>query len=457
MPELPLNHRSLDPWLVPNTGAPRWCVAFSGGPDSCVLLHLMHLWCSQNADEAPPLVAIHINHGMQEDADHWQAHCEELCGDLSIPIIVHLAQVEGTGRGAEAAARQARYQQFEAELEAGDILFMGHHLDDQVETYFLRLMRGSGLSGLSAMPARRALGAGELIRPLITTQRCLLEAYVAEHGLAVIQDPSNLDTSIDRNYLRQKVMPLLEDRWPGYRQTVARAAEHASVGQAVINEALPAPTTFYSVMGDPGIEQRELNSVSCDSAMIKLRHWLQSGGYPMPDQVPLAEFVRQLREGVAASSPRLECGSYVLQRYQGRVYMLPDFSGSSQDMLERDSVGLFPGGTCTIAGVGELAIQPTQGEGLRLEEADRLELRWRQGGERCRPKGRPYNQRMKKLFQEFGVPPWWRERLPLLYLGDELLEVGGLFQCESSRLAVLPGSNEGLWQLSWTRKPCAFD
>jgi tRNA(Ile)-lysidine synthase len=422
-----------------------------------VLLHLIHLWCAQHIDDAPELVAIHINHGMQEGADSWQAHCEALCGDLGIPIIVHRAEVESAGQGAEAAARQARYQRFEDELQAGDILFMGHHLDDQVETYFLRLLRGSGLSGLSAMPAQRTLGAGELIRPLIKVERCLLEAYVEEHDLAVIQDPSNLDTSIDRNYLRQKVLPLLEGRWPGYRQTVARAAEHASVGQAVVNECLPAPTTHYSVMGDPGIEQRGLNSVSRDAAMIKLRHWLQSGGYPMPDQLPLAEFVRQLREGVAASSPRLECGSYVLQRYQSRVYRLPDFSDSPPAGPERDSVGLIPGGKCEVAGVGELAIVPVRGEGLRLDAADRLELRWRLGGERCRPKGRPYNQRLKKVLQEFGVPPWWRERVPLLYLGDELLEVGGLFLCESSRLCSQPGSNEGLWQLRWTRKPCAFD
>ena len=457
MPGLPLNHRSLDSWLAPNTGAPRWCVAFSGGPDSCALLHLIHCWCAQSTNDAPELVAIHINHGMQEGADSWQAHCEALCGDLGIPIIVHRAEVESAGQGAEAAARQARYRLFEAELEAGGILFMGHHLDDQVETYFLRLLRGSGLSGLSAMPERRTLGAGELIRPLIKMPRGMLEAYVEEHGLVAIQDPSNLDTAIDRNYLRQKLMPVLENRWPGYRQTVARAAEHASVGQAVIDECLPVPATLYSVMGDPGVEQRGLNGVSCDAAMIKLRRWLKSGGYPMPDQLSLTEFVRQLREGVATSSPRLECGCYVLQRYQNRVYMLPDFSDSRDVGAERDSVELIPGGKCEVAGVGELAILPVHGEGLRLADADRLELRWRVGGERCRPKGRPYNQRLKKLFQEFGVPPWWRERVPLLYLGDELLEVGGIFQCESSRLCSQPGSPEGLWQLCWTRKPCAFD
>lgn len=457
MPELPFNYASLDAWLRPDAGAARWCVAYSGGPDSTVLLHLMHTWCAENPGEAPALVAVHVNHGMQESADSWQAHCEAVCSSWGIPIIVRRAVVEGGGQGAEAAARRARYTLFETEIKAGDLLFMGHHLDDQVETYFLRLMRGSGLSGLSAMPARRSLGDGELIRPLLKIERSVLQEYAVVHRLEVIQDPSNLDTSIDRNYLRQKVLPLLADRWSGYRQTVVRAAEHAATGQAIVNECLPAPRTVFSVLGDPGVEQKELTRVSPEAGMIKLRSWLQSGGYPMPDHLLLAEFMRQLREGAAASSPRLACSSYVLQRYQGQIFMLPDFSDGDHDLTPGEPVALNPGELRDIDGVGEVGILPAEGEGLRLCEGDILELRWRQGGERCRPRGRPYNQRLKKLFQEFAVPPWWRERVPLLYLQDELLSVGGLWLCESSRLCAKTDREEVLWQLSWQRKPCAFD
>jgi tRNA(Ile)-lysidine synthase len=428
-------------------------VAFSGGPDSSTLLHLLHTWCANNPEETPALVAIHVNHAIQSSADSWQAHCEGVCDRLGIPLIVHQAVVESSGQGVEAAARQARYDFFEAELKGGDLLFMGHHLDDQVETYFLRLLRGSGLSGLSAMPARRPLGEGELIRPLLTIERSVLEAYVDNHGLSVVQDPSNSDTSLDRNYLRQQVLPLLADRWPGYRQTVVRAADQAGISQAVLDECLPVPRTVLSVMGDPGVELRDLSSVSFEAALIKLRRWLRHGGYPMPDRQVLVEFMRQLREGAAASSPRLECSSYILQRYQQRVYLLPNFV----DDLTDSPVALLPGGESRVAGVGEFHLQRAEGAGFRLAQSDYLELRWRAGGERCRPEGRPYNQRLKKLFQEFEVPPWWRERVPLLYLGDELLAVGGLFQCESSRLQPEGAVGEDLWQLRWTRKPCAFD
>ncbi len=462
MTELPLNHSLLDPWLAPRTGAGRWCVAFSGGPDSTVLLHLIHCWCEAHSDVAPPLIAVHVNHGMQASADDWQAHCEVFCGSLDIPIIVSRVEVENLGQGSESAARKARYGVFEAEIGEQDVLFMGHHLDDQVETFFLRLLRGAGLSGLSAMPARRGLGGGELVRPLIKTERRVLQAYASDQALRSIDDPSNTDTSIDRNYLREEVLPLLAARWDGYRHTIVRAADHAATSQVLLDECLPAPETVFSVMGDPGVEQGELlqgqgpvaTESEIEGAMIKLRKWLRSGGLPMPPLMLLQEFLRQLCEGTAGSSPRLECSSYILQRYQDRVYLLPDFTA---DPGEGQPVAFNFAEINDVPGVGEVSIVAARAEGILLGEDDKLELRWRRGGERCRPSGRPYNQRLKKLLQELAVPPWWRDRIPLLYLHDELLAVGDLWLCESSRLRPRKEVPDGLWQLRWQRKPCAFD
>ena len=174
----------------------------------------------------------------------------------------------------------------------------------------------------------------------------------------------------------------------------------------------------------------------------------------MPQQLLLLEFLRQLREGTAGSSPRLECSSYILQRYQNRVYMLPDFTA---DPGEPQSVAFNLAGINDVPGVGEVSLVTARAGGILLGEGDKLELRWRRGGERCRPIGRPYNQRLKKLLQELAVPPWWRDRIPLLYLQDELLAVGDLWLCESSRLRSRQEVPDGLWQLRWQRKPCAFD
>ena len=222
MAEALLDYTALDDPLRELQGAPGWYVGFSGGVDSTVLLHLMQCWCQANPD-SPPLSAVHINHRMQSAASEWQLHCEWVCKFLQVPIISRAVDVQSQGRGSEAAARAARYRVFEEQLGRGEILFLAHHLDDQVETFFLRLLRGAGVHGLAAIPDRRPLGEGELVRPLLHTARSELENYAQHHGLECVADPSNSDSAMDRNFLRNELLPRVASRWPGYRHTVVRA------------------------------------------------------------------------------------------------------------------------------------------------------------------------------------------------------------------------------------------
>ncbi len=437
-----ITHSDLDGELTALGSAPHWYVGFSGGVDSTALLHLLSRWRRANPG-APPLTAIHINHGMQSAADDWQVHCEWVCKMLQVPLISHQVSVLNSGRGDEADAREARYRVFEQQLGDAEILFLGHHLDDQVETFFLRLLRGAGVQGLAAMPARRALGRGELLRPLLAFTREQVEQYIREQGLSCIEDPSNSDTAMDRNFLRAELLPLLASRWPGYRRTVARAGGHMSATAEVLAELLPLPETVYSAMGDPGVLQQ---SLAGKSGAQQLRSWLQAAGLPTPDQAALEEFMRQLRESGADSAPRLQCSAYCLQRYRDAIYLLPDEVG-----LNLAAFQLRPGDIFQVPGVGRLALEPTREAGVFLEPDELLHLGWREGGERCSPVGRGGSNSLKKLLQERDVPPWWRARIPLLYLGEELLCVGDLWLCRSSRYRDFAPRGDSLWRLVWQR------
>lgn len=452
MPELLLDHTALDAQLSDLLDARHWYVGYSGGVDSTALLHLLQRWCKANAG-APPLTAIHINHAMQPAADDWQVHCEWACKFLQIPIISRTVAVRPGPGGSEAAAREARYRVFEEQLQCGDVLFLGHHLDDQVETFLLRLMRGAGVQGLAAMPVRRALGEGMLVRPLLQIKRGQLQEYTGHHGLECVEDPSNNDTAMDRNFLRAELLPLLASRWPGYRRTIARASGHMAGAATVLREVLPTPATVHSVMGDPGMALDELTCVPEHAAAVKLRGWLQVAGYLAPDQAALEEFLRQLREAAADAKPRLECSAYTLQRYRDAVYMLPDTHGACCT----DSFSLTTGEIYDVPGVGRVGLEPAATDGLALAPGERLELAWRRGGERCKPLGRAGSNSLKKLLQEWDIPPWWRDRVPLLYLGDELLAVGDLWLCRSSRTGEAPAGDQGLWRLCWQRNIDATD
>lgn len=440
-----LKHTNLNRLLNDLVAAPHWYVGFSGGVDSTVLLHLLQNWRTANAN-SPPLSAIHINHALQSAAPDWQLHCERVCRSLGLPMLSRTVDVGAVGSG-EAAAREVRYQAFKEQLQPGAMLFLAHHLDDQVETFFLRLLRGAGVEGLAAMPRKRALGAGTLVRPLLDCTRSQIEQYASLHGLEIVEDPSNHNIAMDRNYLRAEVLPVLARRWPAYRQSIARASEHMSVAARALAEELGVPETVFSVMGDRGLRAQELITPGEAVAAIRLRAWLRALGYRAPDQTALEEFLRQLRSSAADTNPRLDCGDYVLQRYRDGVYRVP----VPVEPPPADSLMLAPGESKVVSGVGAVSLQPNSEGGLRLAPGELLTLNWRRGGERCRMPGRVGSSSLKKLLQEWGVPPWWRDRLPLLYLEGDLLAVGDLARCDSDRWCTSPPEGENLWSLHWER------
>jgi len=452
MAEPILDPSVLDARLSSLLDAPHWYVGFSGGLDSTVLLHLVQRWCRQHP-QAPAMSAIHVNHGLQSGADDWQLHCEWVCRVLNIPLLCRGAEVVRGPAGLEAAAREARYQFFADQLGEGGVLFLAHHLDDQVETFFLRLLRGSGMHGLAAMPATRDLGAGSLVRPLLEVPRSRLEAYALAQGLSWVDDPSNTDIGMDRNYLRREILPLVARRWPGYRQTVSRASAHLAGASESLARALPAPDTIRSVMGDPGLPVAALRFPLPAAAAVTLRHWLLAGGLPAPDSVVLDEFLRQLREAGPTARPQLACGAFTLQRHRDGVYLLPQPGPPPAGELL-----LEPGVLQEVPGIGRVGLEQVVREGLLLAPGERLRVSCRAGGERCRPRGRARSTSLKKLLQEADVPPWWRERVPLFYLEGELLAVGDLWLCESSRWSRAPQPGRSLWQPLWQRNiSVAFD
>lgn len=438
-----LGSATLAPVLEGHAAASRWLVAFSGGLDSAVLLHLLHDYRRAHPD-APPLTAVHINHNLQPAAADWERHCERVCAVLEVPLLLRKVTVAVDGRGVEAAAREARYQTLAAALEEGDILFFAHHQDDQVETLLLRWLRGAGLRGLQGMPSQRPLGAGKLCRPLLAWPRAALEDYARQQRLQWIDDPSNADTGFDRNYLRHAVLPLLAQRWPGYRGSLVRSARQLGAAAAALEQLLPTPPACATLLGDPGIPVASLLADPAGPGWLVLQQWLLDRGLPAPPRAPALEFLRQLQAG--SGSPELAWSGQRLRRFGDGVYLLP----CDEVVVSAEANRLAPESPLELPGLGRLELVSAEGEpGIALGPGEFLAVRNRSGGERCQPLGRGHSQRLKKLLQEAGVPPWWRDRLPLLYLNDELVAVADLWLCASPR--TLNGGGEGVWRPRWQR------
>jgi tRNA(Ile)-lysidine synthase len=438
-----LDAATIWPALEPWRGAGRWWIGLSGGLDSSLLLDLLAELRATH--DIPPLAAIHVDHQLHEDSAHWNRHCEALCDSHSVPLTSCRVAVKDGGEGPEAAARAARYRAFESALAAGDLLLLAHHLDDQVETFFLRLMRGAGTRGLAGMPVTRPLGRGNLLRPLLAFSRSELEACADTRGLRWVEDASNADSAPDRNFLRRELLPRLASRWPGYRQSVLRSmqamadAEQLLAGldrqrlAAARGEAFAEPVLALDVLAP---------ETAADLARL-LRRWLAEEAVTSPPQAQLLEFSRQLLLADRGSQPRLVAGPFSLRRYRQHVHLCREQSAPADGAIA-------PGETVTLPGLGELRLAPSE-RGLRAPPAGRWELRFRAGGERCRPAGREHSQSLKKLLQECGVPPWQRGRLPLLYAGGELAAVADLWICEGHQAAA----GEPAFSVCWRCDPTA--
>ncbi|TXS95386.1 tRNA lysidine(34) synthetase TilS [Parahaliea maris] len=433
--------------LLPLATAPHWWVAYSGGLDSTVLLHLL-VNARRINPGLPALTALHVHHQLQAEADSWLAHCKQQCEGLGVNFDAQRVAVAVQGRGLEAAARDARQAVFANRLGQGEVLLTGHHQDDQVETFFLRLLRGAGVEGLGAMAASRPLGEGQLHRPLLEFPREQLLAYARLYNLSWIEDPSNRDTDLDRNYLRSRVLPMLAERWPGYRATVSRAALEQQAAAHALAEDLPPITTLHNRFGDPGLPLDDVLEQGDAQAARLLRRWLRQQGLRAPDRASLLEFLRQLGQAAADREPRLVVDGAVFQRFLGELYRLP----ATPDWRAAEGLELGAGNPLTHPGLGRLSLVPAgEGEpGIVLAPEERLTLRFRRGGERCRLASREGSHSLKKLLQEAAVPPWWRERLPLLYRGEELLAVADCWYC-SGDVEEGHRASRKRWQVRWER------
>lgn len=343
--------------------------------DSVVLLHVLHA-------QGHALSAIHVNHGLSRNAGAWEKFCAALCARLGVPLKIIRVRVNRSKHGLEAAAREARHAAFR-KAKPG-VLALAHHLDDQAETVLFNLLRGTGLEGASGMAADRMEGRMRILRPLLHVPRSVILAYAKARRLRWVEDESNADESLTRNFIRHRVGPLLESRFPRWRENLARAARH---------------------FGVRGVDEQRL-----------LRAFLKARGLRAPSESKLLEMLKQL----GAKNAAVPHEDKVLRVYRGRVVL----DGGGKDAAAFKPVTWSGAARMALPALGgELRFRRARGEGIdrsRLKGRD-LQVKLRSGGERLRLDARRPRRTLKNLFQEANVPPWERRRMPLLFCGEALV------------------------------------
>jgi tRNA(Ile)-lysidine synthase len=406
----------LDALLATQPQARRLVVGYSGGMDSHALLHGL----ATRRDRWPErrLAAIYVDHGLQTASAVWGEHCGEICHELAIPFRVRRVNARPMpGESPEAAARRARYAAFAAELEPDAALLTAHHRDDQAETLLLQLLRGAGPHGLAAMPAASRLGQGWLLRPWLAVDRADLLTYAQAHRLRWIEDASNADPGFDRNYLRHRVLPLLRERWPAANRTLARSAQWCAETAAWLDAEAAADLAQVGANRPDGLHLPAFRELGEIRQRNLLRYWLRQLGLPVPDRRQLGHVLHDAPTARRDRQPRIRWPGGEIRRYRDTLYAMPPLAphdAGRRFVWRPGADGYAP---LELPRIGELALREAVGAGLRATALTgaALIVGFRQGGERFRPAGRRHGQELKKLWQEAGVPPWERDRQPLLY------------------------------------------
>jgi len=419
-------------------------IGLSGGVDSVVLLHLLHKLSTRFSWQ---LSALHVHHGISPNADAWSDFCADLCARLHISLHIERVDIAPLREhGIEAAARKLRHAAF-AE-QSCDFVAVAHHADDQAETLLLQLLRGAGVRGASAMPqyTERA-DSVPLIRPLLHCSRQEILAYAAAHQLHWIEDESNADDIYPRNFLRHRVLPLLSEKFPAYRDTLARSAQHFAEASKLLDE-LALQDGVQAIHADT-LDVAALQALSQTRAKNLLRYFLHSCGAPMPQALQLDDMLHQLCSARQDAAVCISYSDWQVRRYRGKVYALHALGEFDPNIVlpwHGEAELKWPALNTRLRfdrkqDADGKVLRSTSISLAKLQRAP-VTLRVRHGGEALRPHPAAATRTLKNLLQEHLVPPWQRDRLPLLYCGEELVCVSGVaiaaeYQADGHEAAIL--------------------
>jgi tRNA(Ile)-lysidine synthase len=283
-------------------------VAYSGGVDSTVLLNCVNE--TLKLVDGASLIALHINHNYSGKSSNWKKHCIDFCNKRDINLLTYDLDISLIrGASLENQLRELRYKIFEETLNAGGKIFLGHHLDDNVETLFLRLFRGTGLKGAKSIPFRRSLGKGELLRPFLNVAKKDIEAYAQEKELNFINDDSNEDISFDRNFIRKEILPLVEKRWPKYNYNLSKFILNANESYEIVLSQTKKDFNFVSSDKKNKIVLSKLIGFPKNKQKNIIIYWIDSLGLNIPNTKILNEIVEKFVFALKDKNPKFIWGT----------------------------------------------------------------------------------------------------------------------------------------------------
>jgi len=389
-------------------------VAFSGGVDSTVLLHLMTQLRSEYEFD---LTALHVNHNINENSAAWTEHCHTVCRGLNVSFESASLTLKSNS---EENARDARYEWFKSVITPNSVLLTGHHRQDRVETLLFNLMRGAGSTGLSSMRSVRPFHGSTLRRPLLNVSNDDIVNYAQQHSLSWIEDPSNQENDYSRNHIRNIIIPALNEFRSDAVQNIARSAwnleqEHTLLREVAISDLVEVREhPKHPIDGSYAICFQDFEHLSLNRQTNLVRFWLASLHLHVPSQRLMVQLLEAFINPPTSTAVLQESG-FQFRFYRGFMYVMPALE-KAQSVRSVDWRNV------------EQPIDLVE-QRVRLGSTDKLRdlcssatlsnLRVTSRNDVNNPKAlQGHSLNLKKWLQDIGIPPWRRTALPLLTIAE---------------------------------------
>jgi len=392
-------------------------VAYSGGVDSSVLLQAVIEYREQYNG---PIHAVHVHHGLSENADSWARHCELQCRLEDVEFHLHRVEVDTSARKSiEAEARKVRYNALLAVCKRiGGVLLLGQHAEDQLETVLLQLKRGAGPQGLAGMGEVQYRGNTLIMRPMLSLDKAEIVTFADNEMLQWVDDESNQQNSFDRNFLRNEIIPHLLDRWPQLTKTVGRSAALCAEQSELVNDS--AQRYFEDCKRtNLRLDGQKLTSLSRPWQAMVIRAWFKAQGQLSPSKAQ-AEQVLLMLEAKHDATPEVNFKWGKVIRFDGDLYWVVNavHDAEPSGVLHVDADNALP----WLNGNLHVSL-------LEKEEGDTVTFQTNARNLRIKPVNASVSKLLKEWFKVWRVPRWERNGVPVIFLNEQAVALIISGQC----------------------------
>ncbi|QCI19693.1 MAG: tRNA lysidine(34) synthetase TilS [Buchnera aphidicola (Brevicoryne brassicae)] len=411
-------------------------IAYSGGLDSTVLLH--QLIEIKKITPDIKIRAIYINHNLTLLAKKWIKHCKKHCKIYQIPLTIKDIDIHQNKNKTEEQLRIKRYSIIYNHLLSEEILLTGHHMNDQCETFFLSLKRGSGPTGLSSMSFETILGNKTIIRPFLNKTKKELELWANRKNLKWIEDFSNFNINHDRNYIRHNIIPVLEKRWPFFLKNCFRTIKICRKETILLNDLLLEKIQNF-IKFDNSLNIKSFQNIKKETCTAFIRRWIRLQTIKMPSYKNIECIYHQMILSRKDANPKIVLDENEIRRYKKSLYFIktpPILNSTFLFWHKKNSKLILPNN------LGNLT-QDNQGMSLPKPRKNQLvNIRFQYEG-KILILGRDKKRKIKKIWQEKNIPPWLRNQIPLLFYNNIFISALGVFIVNTKY------TNKKTWKISW--------